>query len=189
MELKQLRALQAIAETGSFVLAAERLGLTQSALSHQIRNLEEEFEETMLVRARPHVYPTSVGAAVLESAKTIIEEMVKLEARFLGSKKGPMPGTLRLAVSNMSLIYVLADICEVFIARHPEIELVIRATETTEEALRRVLIGTADLAFSPFLSKQEQLTRLMLGSTEHAFIVAPSHPLGDRKTVSLQDLQ
>ena len=68
MEIKQLKALQAIAATGSFHRAAEQLGLTQSALSHQIRALEEELGETLnpgsRLRATAQGEPDTVLAAV-----------------------------------------------------------------------------------------------------------------------------
>ncbi len=189
MEIKQLRALQAIAETGSFSEAAERLGITQSALSHQVRHLEEHLEETLIIRARPKVYPSPAGAALLKSAVRIFAELDALEARFLKAKTGPVTGMLRVAASNMAIIYLLGDLCEAFMTRYPEIELIIRATETAEEAVRRVLAGTADVAFTPFGEEHPQLTRLMLGSTEHAFIVARSHPLAAQSVVTLDELR
>jgi DNA-binding transcriptional LysR family regulator len=189
VELKQLKALKAIAETGSFSEAAERLGLTQSALSHQLRHLEEELEETLLVRARPKVYPSPTGEVLLAAAQRILDEMQALEARFLKAKTGPVSGVLRVAATNMAIVYLLGDLCEAFIKRYPEVELVIRATETPDEAVRRVLAGTADIAFSPFQGENPQLTRLMLGSTEHAFIVGPSHPLAKQVSVDLDEIR
>src|SRR4051812_33370293 len=58
MEIKQLKALHAIAESGSFSAAAGKLRLTQSALSHQIKNLEEELGESLLIRGKPRVVPS-----------------------------------------------------------------------------------------------------------------------------------
>jgi len=189
MDIKQLRALQAIAESGSFSEAAQRLGITQSALSHQIRNLEEDLEETLVIRARPKVYPSPAGAILLKSAERIFAELDELHSRFLKAKTGPVSGMLRVAASNMSIVYLLGDLFEAFIARYPEIELVIRATETAEEAVRRVLVGTADLAFSPLGAEHPQLSQLILGSTEHAFVVARSHELAAHRVVNLEQLR
>jgi DNA-binding transcriptional LysR family regulator len=190
MDLKQLKALQAIAETGSFNDAAEQVGLTQSALSHQIRNLEEEFEETLLIRARPRAYPTAAGLAVISAAKKIQAELDQLHERFARAQRGPVTGTLRIAATNLAVVYVLGDLCESFLAKYPGIELIFRATETPEEAIRRVVAGAADVAFSPFpAADNDQLVRVMLGMTEHAFIVSDSHPLAAQTTVSLNDLR
>ncbi|RZS86235.1 LysR family transcriptional regulator [Pigmentiphaga kullae] len=189
MELKQLRALQAIADTGSFGEAAAQLGLTQSALSHQVRHLEAELDETLLIRARPKVYPSPAGLAVLASAQKIRAEIMALEARFARSKTGPVTGTLRIAATTLSIVYVLGDLCEAFIEKYPGIELIFTATESAEAAVRRVQVGTADVAFGPLAEGSSQMVRVALGSTEHAFIVRSGHPLAKRGTVSLDQLR
>src|SRR4051794_11786551 len=75
MEIKQLKALIAIVETGSFGEAASRLSLTQSAISHQIRHLEDELGETLLIRGKPHVVASASGRAVLASAYVVLAEV------------------------------------------------------------------------------------------------------------------
>lgn len=192
MDLRHFKVLRAIADTGSFVEAAKQLGLTQSALSHQIRHLEEELEETLVVRTRPKVYPTAAGRAVLDAGRVILSEMDALEARFLKAKTGPVSGLLRVAATNMAIVHMLSDLCETFVARYPGIELAIRSTETPVDAVRRVALGTADIAFTPFFTTtgdRQPLTRVVLGSTEHAFIVARHHPLADRAAVELDELR
>ena len=71
MELRELKALQTIAELGSFSLAAKKLCLTQSALSHQIKNLEDELGESLLIRGKRCVAPSPAGVTVLASASQI----------------------------------------------------------------------------------------------------------------------
>ncbi|GEM_PF-1104271 len=189
MEFNQLRALKAIADTGSFGEAAEQLGFTRSALSHQVRNLEEELDETLLIRARPKVYPSPAGLAVLASAQKILAEMMALEARFATAKKGPVTGTLRIAATTLSIVYVLGDLCEAFIEKYPGIEVVFNATETADAAVRRVLTGAADVAFGPLTGGNDQLIQIVLGHTEHAFIVKNGHPLSSQDTVTAAQLR
>ncbi|MGE4334890.1 MAG: LysR family transcriptional regulator [Pigmentiphaga sp.] len=188
MEIKQLRALEAIADTGSFGEAAHQLGLTQSALSHQIRRLEEELDETLLIRARPKVYASPAGLEVLRSAQRIFGELMVLESRFAKDRAGPATGTLRVAATTMSITYVLGDICEAFMDRYPGIELIFTATETADLAFKRVLTGAADVAFGPLFESHPQLTALAIGQTEHAFIVRQDHPLANQETVCHDDL-
>ena len=90
MDLRQLKALQAIAATGNFGEAADQLGVTQSALSHQVRQLEEELGESLLVRARPRTYASPAGRVVLESAARIMAELASLEQRFAQARHGPV---------------------------------------------------------------------------------------------------
>src|SRR5882762_2980025 len=75
MELRQLEALRTIVATGSFAAAAERLRLTQPALSHQIKNLEDELGATLLIRARPKVYASPAGELVLPAADRSFSEV------------------------------------------------------------------------------------------------------------------
>ncbi|MGO3741102.1 LysR family transcriptional regulator [Kerstersia sp.] len=189
MEIKQLKALQAIVDTGSFSEAAAQLDLTQSALSHQVRRLEEELDETLLIRARPKVYPSEAGQAVLASARRIQAELAALETRFARTRKGPVTGTLRIAATSLSIVYVLGDLCEAFLEKYPGIEVIFTAAETANAAVRRVLSGTSDLAFAPIIEANRQLVTVALGRTEHAFIVRNSHPLAQQDAVSLDELR
>ena len=189
MELKQLKALQVIANTGSFSEAALQLGLTQSALSHQIRRLEEELDETLLIRARPKVYPSPAGLAVLASAQKIQQELTALESHFARSRSGPATGSLRIAATSLSIVHLLGDLCEVFIAQYPGIDVVFTAAETASAAVKRVLSGAADLAFAPISETNKQLVSVPLGRTEHAFIVKAGHALAKQRTVSIDEIR
>jgi DNA-binding transcriptional LysR family regulator len=189
MEIKQLRALRAIVETGSFSVAAARLRLTQSALSHQIKNLEAELGETLLIRGKPRVQPSSAGRLVLAAAERILVEVDAIGEHFRGADKRPASGLLRIAATNFGMVYLYGNLCEAFMARHPGIDLAFRATETPEEAARRVEEGEADVAFIPFLAEHPMLDMVRLGSTEDVFIVGRGHPLARRKTATLEEIR
>lgn len=189
MEIKQLRALRAIAETGSFSLAAEKLRLTQSALSHQIKNLENELGETLLIRGKPAVVPSATGRAVLCSAERILAEVSAIHEQFQAARKGPVTGTLRVTATNLGMAYLYGDLCEEFMTQYPRVEVTFRATETPEEAAKRVEEGAADAAFIPFINDHPLLELVPLGTTEDVFIVGRSHPLFKRRTVCLDEIR
>ena len=189
MEIKQLKALQAIAATGSFQKAAEQLGLTQSALSHSVRTLEEELGETLLIRARPNVFPSPAGLVALESAQRILGDVMALETRFASARRGAVAGTLRIAATTLSIVYALGDLCQKFIERYPSVELVFTACETAEAARRRVVTGAADLAFGPLLEAEGSFTQVALAQVEHAFIVRKGHALSEQSTATLTELR
>jgi DNA-binding transcriptional LysR family regulator len=189
VEIKQLRALRAIVETGSFSVAAGRLRLTQSALSHQIKNLEAELGETLLIRGKPRVQPSSAGRVVLASAERILAEVSAIGEHFRSADKRPATGTLRIAATNFGMVYLYGNLCEAFMARHPGMDVAFRATETPEEAARRVEEGGADVAFIPFLTAHPLLERVRLGSTEDVFIVGRGHPLARRMTATLDEIR
>ena len=189
MELRQLEALRTIVATGSFAAAAERLRLTQPALSHQIKNLEDELGATLLIRARPKVYASPAGELVLSAADRIFNEVGMIREHFPKSGSDKVGSTIRIAATNLGIVYIFGDFCEAFLARNPRIELIFRATETSEEALRRVLDGSADVAFGPLPHEHSQLTAVTLGVAEHAFVVGPAHPLAASKAVTLTQLK
>ncbi|MET3515089.1 DNA-binding transcriptional LysR family regulator [Pseudacidovorax sp. 1753] len=189
MELRQLRALQAIAATGSFGEAAELLGLTQSALSHQVRQLEDELGQTLLIRARPKTYPSPAGEVVLAAAGRIAAEVAALEHRFASARRGPVTGTLRIAATAMSFTYVLGDMCEAFRHAYPQVELVFTAAESAEQAVRRVLSGASDVAFGPLAQQHESLAEVKLARAEHAFVVRQGHPLAGLAQVTPDQLR
>lgn len=189
MEIKQLKALRTIAEVGSFSSAARKLFLTQSALSHQIKNLEEELGETLLIRGKRHVTPSPAGQVVLVSAEQILSEVNAIKERFEASNQRPVKGNLRIAASYFGMGWLYGDLCEEFMAQFPDLEITFRATETSEEAARRVEEGAADVALAAFMNEHRLLETIDLGSTEDVFIVGRSHPLFKRRTVSLDEIR
>jgi LysR family cyn operon transcriptional activator len=189
MDIRQLKALQAIAEVGTFAGAAEQLGLTQSALSHQVRQLEEQLGETLLVRARPKTYPSPAGRLVLDHANRISAELFALEQHFANARQGRFRGTLRIAATPMSFTYLLGDLCEAFRGKYPDVELVFTATESAEQAVRRVLSGATDVAFGPLSGQHDSLVEVKLASAEHTFIVRTGHPLAELGRVTPDQLR
>src|SRR5713226_1219500 len=86
MELRQLAVLRAIAETRNFTRAGERVGLTQSAVSQQVKALEAELGEPLLVRTSKRVEISRAGELVLASAEKIFNELEVVRAAFKGSE-------------------------------------------------------------------------------------------------------
>jgi len=188
MEIKQLKALVAIAESGSFGEAATRLSLTQSAISHQIRHLEEELGETLLIRGKPRVVPSASGRAVLASAYAVLAEVDAIRNRFADEDPQSLAGEITVAATSVGMTYLYGDLCEGFMRRYPKVELVFRSAETAEEATRSVEKGAADVGFVPFVQEHPTLHRVPLGRAEDALIVGRSHPLFRRKVVCVAEI-
>jgi DNA-binding transcriptional LysR family regulator len=185
MEIRQLRSFRAIVATGSFGMAAEQLSLTQSALSHQIKQLEEELGTTLLVRARPQVYLTDAGQVLLSAADKIIAELSDLRQQFGLETEGQYVEVVRVAATTVGFAYIYGDLCHAFIARNPRAKLDFTATETPEGAVSKVLTRAADIAFTPLPADFPSLDTLVLGEVEHVFIVGRMHELAKFKTVAM----
>lgn len=188
MDLKQLLAVQAIAETGSFRGAAQRLNLTQPAISYQLRRLEEELGETLVFRHAKRVELAPAGQAVLETAKRVLGDVEELKDRFSHDDEDRVRGVLRITTSAMGIVYFYGDLLERFIARYPNIEVVLTAAETPLGAIQQVLAQAADVALTPFAFDLPNLQTLELGEAAYIVIVAPGHPLARRPRVEIKDL-
>jgi DNA-binding transcriptional LysR family regulator len=189
MEIKQLKALVAIVETGSFGEAATRLNLTQSAISHQIRHLEEELGETLLIRGKPRVVPSATGRAVLASAYVVLGEITGIRDLSKVGEPRELTGQITVAATSVGMTYLFGDLCEGFMKRYPNVVLGFRSADSAEEATRSVEKGSADVGFVPFLHEHPTLQRVPLGRTEDALIVGRRHPLFRRKVVSVEEIR
>ncbi len=193
MDLKQFDALRAIAETGSFHAAADKLGLTQPAVSHQIRRLEAELGDTLVFRSRPRVALSAAGELVADAGERIFSEIERLRQRLNPADKAELSGVLRVAATSLGIVYLYSDMLEAFIARHPKIAPIVTVTETHLNGARLTLSRKADVAFAAFpldLGEidEQNLDIVELGEAENVIIAGAGHPLAKRKTVSADEL-
>src|SRR5687767_13493213 len=146
MEIRQLRAFVAIAETGTFTAAALRVHVTQAAISMQIRQLENEVGAKLFVRARRHVILTEAGEHLLQRARQILREhdaAIEEIAELAGAERG----RLRIgSASAMVLTDPLPKILKEIRQQHPQAEISVMSG-TSEALVDQILKGELDLAF------------------------------------------
>ena len=111
MELTQLRTFREVAETLNFTRAAERLHLTQSAVSHQIKALEQELGEPLFIRAKRGVRLSEAGKAALDYARRILDETDALKDRLSGGERTP-EGRVRAAAATQAFVHLFAPLFE-----------------------------------------------------------------------------
>src|SRR5689334_11616980 len=129
--LQGLQALVEVAGSGSFTQAAQKLCLTQSAVSRQIQQLESHFGVALFVRSSRSLQLTPEGDQVLASARTILEQLRSLEDR-LAPKQRPFRIRMHVSLAVRWLLPKLSD----FYRHHPDVSLAIEtvATEVVEPA-------------------------------------------------------
>ncbi|RON57837.1 LysR family transcriptional regulator [Pseudomonas frederiksbergensis] len=129
--LQGLQALVEVADSGSFTQAAQKLCLTQSAVSRKIQQLESHFGVPLFVRSSRSLQLTAEGEHVLASARTILEQLKTLEDR-LSPQKRPFRIRMHVSLAVRWLLPKLSD----FYLRHPDVSLSIEtvATEIVEPA-------------------------------------------------------
>ena len=111
MELWQLRTFSEIAEISNFTKASEKLNLTQSAVSHQIKALESELGVKLFVRAKRGVVLTEDGKTALKHARIILaqaDEMMEV----LAGRERRLTGTVRVAAATQALVHLFAPLFE-----------------------------------------------------------------------------
>jgi len=188
MELWQLRTFCEIAETLNFTKASERLNLTQSAVSHQIRALEDELGVKLFVRGKRGVKLTDAGRLALDSSRKILDEAESMRQRIAGDERSAA-GSVRVAAATQALVYLFAPLFEDFMDSHERVELVFRTTANTEQTIGDILEGIADVGFASMAVYSPTLEVTELFTDELVLVVGQKHRLSDRKRVSIKDIE
>ena len=188
MELWQLRTLVATAETLNFTKASEALNLTQSAVSHQIKALEEELGTPLFIRASRGVKLTDAGRLAYEHAKRIVadaEDMVLAVAH----REKALVGTVRVAAATQALVYLFAPLFEEFMDSHPTVELVFRTTTSTDQTVTGILDGSIDVGFASLAVYSPGLAFSRIFEDELVLVVGKKHTLARKRTVTVDDIR
>lgn len=187
MDIRALACFVGVAEELHFRRAAERLNITQPALSQRIRVLEEEIGTPLLERDRRHVALTPAGAAFLEPARSAVANANLAKTQALRAVRGEL-GRLRLGFTVIAFYGMLPEAVRVFRGRYPDVavELVEMNSPSLEAAL---VAGDIDLGvLHPPLAMSELTTRT-LPEQQLVLALPAMHPLARRKIVAVADLE
>lgn len=188
MEMSQLRTFRAVAETLNFTRAAERLHLSQSAVSHQIKALEEELGEPLFIRAKRGVKLSQAGKIAIEYVERILDDAEALRERILGRERSPA-GRVRVAAATQALVHLFAPLFESFMDSHPGIDLTFRTTVSTEQTVADILNGAADVGFASLAVYSPNLQVIKLFEDELVLVVASEHRLARKRMATIQEIQ
>jgi DNA-binding transcriptional LysR family regulator len=188
MELNQLRTLRTVAETLNFTRAAARLGLSQSAVSQQIKTLEDELGEPLFVRVKRGVTLSDAGRVALQFAGRILDESDTLKERLAGPGQ-PLTGRVRVAAATQAFVYLFPALFESFLRAHPSLELSFRTTASTEQTLADILGGQADIGFASLPVYSPALQVVEVFEDELSLVVGRGHALAARSAVEAGDLR
>ena len=181
MELQQLRGFCEVARQGSFTRAADRLFLTQPAVSQQIRALEEELGQSLLERGRKGVRLTDAGEALFRRARSVLGEVAAARAELEQMGTG-VRGRVLLATSDTNCTYVLPPVLRRFRERFPEVEVDIR-NKMSPEIGQLVLADEIDFGLATLPISGRGLSTEPVFERSDVWILPPGHPLSGRKAV------
>ena len=187
MEIRQLRAFVAIAESGTFTAGAMRVHVTQAAISMQIRQLETEIGAKVFVRAPRHVILTEAGEQLLRRARHILREhdaALDEIAELAGAERG----RLRIgSASAMVLTEQLPTILKELRKQHPAAEIAV-TSGTSEVLVDQILAGEVDVAFVSLPVDERGIKTERLSDDQLVAIASPRHKLAKQRTISAYTL-
>ena len=185
LEVRHLSLVHEIASTGSVTRAAERLHLTQSALSHQLRDIESRLGIQLFLRLGKRMVLTPPGERVLGAAKRVLDEIGRAEEDLkLMSQNGK--GVLRLCTQCNTGYHWLPPLLQSFHRKFPgvDVQIMVNATERPIDAL---LEGQIDLAVVTSDVDDKRLATMALFDDELVAVVAPTHPFAKRACIEPVD--
>jgi DNA-binding transcriptional LysR family regulator len=186
MDTRQLAAFCAVVEKSSFSQAAERLGVTQPAVSLQVRALEERLGQTLLDRSGRRVEPTEAGLRLYRSA----QRMLALEEQLydeVAAESGELHGTLAIGASTGPGAHLVPLLLCEFQRDHPDLRVALSIWDTqtvSEKVARREL----ELGVVGALRRNRSLEFEPLVRDEIVLAVPPAHPAAGG-SVTVDDLR
>lgn len=186
MDIRSLTCFVAVAEDLHFRRAAERLHITQPALSQRIRVLEEEIGTPLLARDRRHVALTPAGTAFLVPARAAVANANLAKAQALRAVRGEV-GRLRLGFTVIAFYGLLPEAVRIYRNRFPDV--VVELAEMNSPSLERAIAaGEIDLGvLHPPVATLELSLRSLSG--QRLVLALPrAHPLSRRPVIKVRDL-
>ncbi len=186
MEDHRLKAFCLVVELKSFSKAAEAKFITQSAMSHLIKNIEDELGVKLLNRHSKTVTPTSAGRLFYEHAKKILEQykMMKDDVYGIVSKiKGP----LHIGASTTAAAYLLPQVLYSFSKTYPDVIIEITVS-STEKIINDIYEGRIDMGVVEGNIKNTSAFLEEIADDEIVIIASDDNPLTKKKTLMPHDL-
>jgi LysR family transcriptional regulator for metE and metH len=187
LEVRHLRSLIAIAESGKLVAAAERVHLSQSALSHQIRDIEAHYEVSLFERTKQGLRFTAAGERLLALGRETIAAVSAAE-RDLVRLKGDTRGELRIVLECHTCFDWLMPVMDEFRRRWPEVEVDLVAGFHADP-LRLLSDGKADVVIGSKPATRRSLHIAPLFRFEILVVMANEHRLRNKRRVVSDDLR
>ncbi len=187
MDTQHLHAFVAIAEQGSFSAAAEKLHLTQPAISKRIALLEDQLGTRLFDRVGRSVILTPAGKILLNKAQLILSEVTATQ-RAIADLKGEVQGQLSIATSHHVGLHYLPPVLREFSSLYSQVKLDLHFLDS-EQAYEEILNSRYDLAVVTLSLEQDpRLETYSIWQDQLQFVAAPDHPLATQSHLQLADL-
>jgi DNA-binding transcriptional LysR family regulator len=186
MDLRQLEIIRAIAETGSFTAAGEKLRVSQSAISRQVLLLEAELGEAVFHRIGRKVRITPAGESLLQLSRRVFQDLQDTVSAISDTQES-LKGTLRLVGGMTVCMYVFPTLLEEVRRVHPHLDLKI-TVGSGDRATGLLRSGAGDLALVTMPVEATDLVSVPVLQEELLLITYPTHPLAKKRQIHASDL-
>jgi LysR family transcriptional regulator for metE and metH len=186
IDLRHLKTLVALRDAGSLVEAAERVHLTQSALSHQIKDLEERLNCSLFIRKTKPISFTSAGQRILSLADDILP-MIRTAERDIARLAGGEVGRLNICIECHSCFDWLMPTIDSFRKNWPDVEMDL-STGFTFQPLPALARGDIDLVITSDPEPRNGIHYVPLFSYESMLAISRQHRLNAKKQIEPSDL-
>jgi LysR family transcriptional regulator for metE and metH len=186
LEIRHLKLLAAIAEEGSVTEAGRRLHVTQSALSHQLRDAEEKLGTALFLRLGRKMVLTPAGEKMLHSAHKVLDELHSAETH-VERMSGGTRGVVRVSTECYTCYHWLPPVLKKFRSKFPlvDVDIVLEATARPVEAL---LDGKLDVAVISCRPRNRSLRLTPTCEDEMMMVMGPQHRLAASAYIQPRDL-
>lgn len=187
IEFRHLKTIKAIHDTGGLARAADQLNMTQSALSHQIKGIEDQAGVELFVRRSKPLKLSAAGLKLLAAAEEILPRVAALEAEFEGLVQGKA-GRMHIAIECHACFEWLLPVLEAFRKAWPDVDVDIRPGLAFDAlpALRREEV---DLVVSSDPEDIAGTDFTPLFDYEPVFVASSAHPLAQKEVIEAEDFR
>ena len=186
-ELRHLRTIRAIHDAGGLARAAEQMNITQSALSHQVKGLEDQAGVELFVRRTKPLRLSAAGMRFLKLADRVLPEVEALEEDFRNLRQG-RSGRLHIAIECHACFEWLFPVLEQFRRAWPDVDVDIRPG-LAFDALPALQREDVDVVVSSDPEDLQGINFSTLFDYEPVFVAASQHPLADKDFVIAEDFR
>ncbi len=187
IEFRHLKTIKAIHDTGGLARAADQLNMTQSALSHQIKGIEDQAGVELFVRRSKPLKLSAAGLKLLAAAEDVLPRIAALEAEFEGLVQGKA-GRMHIAIECHACFEWLLPVLEAFRKAWPDVDVDIRPGLAFDAlpALRREEV---DLVVSSDPEDIAGTDFTPLFDYEPVFVASSAHPLAQKEVIEAEDFR
>ena len=186
MNIDQLKAFHKVAAAGSFTKAARELFLTQSAVSQQIRALEDQIGGRLFDRSGKRIRLTGEGEVLLTYTERLFDLHEEIEMLF-GSLKTLQKGKITVGATAVIGTYFMPAVISAYHRQYPGIDIDLQMGNS-EQILRMILDREVDLGIAGMVKKKVTLNSVFIHREQLLFVCSPQNPLAARKSVVLGEL-